>query len=79
MRSFSDRGDGLQSWEDIPLKGFGGKWHHHQVQTLRWKLYETAAKTIYHGRYIYLKVIRYLVKLFTQIWEKSWEYIQGWI
>jgi len=41
-------------------------WHRHQVQTLRWKLYETAGKIVFHGRYIYLKVSRSLQRFFAQ-------------
>ena len=60
------------------LKVLGGQWHHHQVQTLRWKLFGTSGKVIYHGRYIYLKVSRMFERLFNRIRQKSWEYAQGW-
>lgn len=49
-------------------------WHRHQVQTLRWKLYETAGKIVFHGRHIYLKVNRRLEKLFAQVRLRSWEF-----
>lgn len=51
-------------------------WHRHQVQTLRWKLYETAGKIVFHGRYIYLKVSRSLQKLFAQVRLRSWDFSQ---
>ncbi len=50
-------------------------WHRHQVQTLRWKLYGTAGKIVFHGRSVYLKVSRSLQKLFTHVRLRSWEFI----
>ena len=47
-------------------------WHRHQVQTLRWKLYETAGKIVFHGRHIYLKVSRRLQMLFAHVRLRSW-------
>ena len=49
-------------------------WHRHQVQTLRWKLYGTAGKIVFHGRYIYLKVSRSLQRLFAQVQLRSWDF-----
>jgi hypothetical protein len=49
-------------------------WHRHQVQTLRWKLYETAGKIVFHGGQIYLKVSRSLQNLFAQVRLRSWEF-----
>ena len=49
-------------------------WHRHQVQTLRWKLYGTAGKIVFHGRYVYLKVSRSLQKLFAHVRLRSWEF-----
>jgi hypothetical protein len=49
-------------------------WHRHQVQTLRWKLYGTAGKIVFHGRSVYLKVSRSLQKLFAHMRLKSWEF-----
>jgi hypothetical protein len=51
-------------------------WHHHQVQTLRWKLYGTAGKVVFHGRSVYLKVSRSLEKLFSRVRLRSWEFAQ---
>jgi len=51
-------------------------WHRHQVQTLRWKLYGTAGKIVFHGRSVYLKVSRSLEKLFAQVRVRSWEFAQ---
>ena len=49
-------------------------WHRHQVQTLRWKFYETAGKIVFHGGQIYLKVSRGLEKLFARVRLRSWEF-----
>jgi len=49
-------------------------WHRHQVQTLRWKLYGTAGKIVFHGRAVYLKVSRSLQNLFVQVRLRSWEF-----
>jgi hypothetical protein len=56
------------------LKTLNESWHRHQVQTLRWKLYQSAGKIVFHGRYVYLKVRRHLQGLFSQIRLKSWEF-----
>lgn len=52
-------------------------WHRHQVQTLRWKLYGTAGKIVFHGREVWLKVRRHLRGLFSQIRLKSWQFATG--
>ncbi len=49
-------------------------WHGHQVQTLRWKLYETAGKVVYRSRYIYLKIGCGLRDLFDRVRLRSWEF-----
>lgn len=51
-------------------------WHRHQVQTLRWKLYGTAGKIVFHGRCVYLKVSRSLQKLFAKVRLRSWDFAQ---
>jgi len=51
-------------------------WHRHQVQTLRWKLYDTAGKIVFHGGQIYLKVSWALRNLFSQVRLRSWEFAQ---
>jgi hypothetical protein len=42
-------------------------WHRHQVQTVRWRLYQTAGKIVFHGGQVFLKVKRGLCHLFTGI------------
>jgi hypothetical protein len=56
------------------LKTLGESWHRHQVQTLRWKLYQSAGKIVFRGRYVYLKVRRHLQDLFSMIRLKTWEF-----
>ncbi|MFH1953620.1 MAG: transposase, partial [Pseudomonadota bacterium] len=51
-------------------------WHRHQIQTLRWKLYGTAGKIVFHDRSVYLKVSRSLQKLFAQVRLRSWDFAQ---
>mgnify|MGYP005833802673 FL=1 len=59
------------------LKALDASWHRHQVQTLRWKLYETAGKIVFHGRSIYLKVRRHVRGLFAEIRARSWQFANG--
>jgi hypothetical protein len=56
------------------LKTLDESWHRHQVQTLRWKLYETAGKIVFHGRDVWLKVRRDLRRLFSRIRSNSWQF-----
>ena len=56
------------------LKTLDTSWHRHQVQTLRWKLYETAGKIVFHAGEIWLKVRRHLQGLFSQIRLNSWQF-----
>jgi hypothetical protein len=49
-------------------------WHRHQVETLRWKLYQTAGKVVFHGRNVWLKVRRHLRGLFLRIRQNSWQF-----
>lgn len=59
------------------LKTLDVSWHHHQVQTLRWKLYETAGKIVFHGGAIWLKVRHHLRHLFSAIRLQSWHFATG--
>ena len=49
-------------------------WHRHQVQTLRWRLYETAGKVVFRGGSIWLKVRRHVRGLFAEIRARSWQF-----
>jgi hypothetical protein len=59
------------------LKTLDESWHRHQVQTLRWKLYETAGKIVFHGGEVWLKVRRHMTGLFLRIRKNSWEFATG--
>ena len=48
-------------------------WHRHQVQTVRWRLYQIAGKVVFHAGQVYLKVRRGLCQLFTDIRLRIWE------
>jgi hypothetical protein len=49
-------------------------WHRHQVQTVRWRLYQTAGKIIFHGGQVFLKVRGALCRLFGDIRLTIWEF-----
>jgi hypothetical protein len=49
-------------------------WHRHQVQTVRWRLYQIAGKIVFHGGQVFLKVRRGLCQLFTHIRFRIWEF-----
>ena len=56
------------------LKTLSADWRRRQVQTLRWKLYATAGKIVFHGRSVWLKVRRQLRGLFAEIRARSWRF-----
>lgn len=59
------------------LKTLGKSWHRHQAQTLRWKLYGTAGKIVFHGGAVWLKVRGHLKDLFSDIRLNSWQFANG--
>ncbi len=40
------------------LRTLATSWHRHQVQTVRWRLYQIAGKIVFHGGQVFLKVKR---------------------
>ena len=50
-------------------------WQKHQVQTVRWRLYQKAGKVVSHAGQVYLKVNEYLYELFERIRYRSWEFV----
>jgi hypothetical protein len=48
------------------------EWRRHQVQTVRWRLYQTAAKIVHHAGAVYLKVSREALALFEAIRRGAW-------
>ena len=59
------------------LKALGRSWHRHQVRTVRWRLYQTAGKVVYHAGYVWLKVRREMERLFDRVRYRSWEFANG--
>jgi hypothetical protein len=56
------------------LKSLGKSWHRHQVQTVRWRLYEIGGKVVFHGGQVFLKVQRRFCELFKEIRLRIWEF-----
>jgi hypothetical protein len=48
------------------------EWRRYQVQTVRWRLYQTAAKIVRHAGALYLKVSSEMLALFETIRRRSW-------
>jgi hypothetical protein len=57
------------------LKTLSPSWHRHQVQTVRWRLYQIAGKIVFHGGQVFLKVPRGLCQLLADIRLRIWEFI----
>lgn len=56
------------------LKTLDKSWHKCQVQTLRWRLYQTAGKIVDHSNRVFLKVRRNFYNLFKLIRRRTWEF-----
>jgi hypothetical protein len=56
------------------LKALATSWHRHQVQTVRWRLYQIAGKIVFHGGQVFLKVRRGFRQLFADIRLRIWEF-----
>ena len=52
-------------------------WWKSQVQTVRWKLYQTAGKVVFHAGRVYLKISEESYELFARIRQKSWEFVMS--
>ena len=48
----------------------GSGWERAQVQTVRWRLFQTAGKIVGHGRQVYLKISAAMLDVFTAIRER---------
>jgi hypothetical protein len=48
----------------------GSGWEHSQVQTVRWRLFQTAGKIVRHGRQVYLKISAAMLDVFAPIRER---------
>jgi hypothetical protein len=49
------------------------EWGRHQVQTVRWRLYQTAGKVVDHARRCRLRVTRLIYRLFAEVRVRCWE------
>jgi len=56
------------------LKALNKSWHRHQVQTVRWRLYQIAGKIVFHGGQVFLKVRRRFCQLFNDVRLRIWEF-----
>jgi hypothetical protein len=45
-------------------------WEHSQVQTVRWRLFQTAGKIVRHGRQVFLKISAAMLDMFAAIRER---------
>jgi hypothetical protein len=52
-------------------------WWKFQVQSVRWKLYQTAGKVVFHAGRVYLKISGEAYELFARIRQKSWEFVMS--
>jgi hypothetical protein len=57
------------------LKSLGKSWHRHQVETVRWRLYQIAGKIVFRGNQVFLKVRRRFRTLFNDIRLRGWEFV----
>jgi len=52
-------------------------WSRHQLQTVRWKLYQVAGKVVYHGNRLWLKVRKVWRDLFVGIRRRTYGFGSG--
>ena len=48
----------------------GSGWERSQVQTVRWRLFQTAGKIVRHGRQMFLKISAAMLDMFAAIRER---------
>jgi hypothetical protein len=54
----------------------GKEWERTQVQTVRWRLFQTAGKIVRHGRQMFLKINSAMLAMFTAIRERCARFMQ---
>lgn len=52
---------------------FNAPWRRHQVQTVRWRFYQTPGKIVRHAGALYLKVAREVMDLFEAVRVRCWQ------
>lgn len=58
-------------WVLFKLLALSPEWRRHQVQTMRWRLYQIAGKIVHHGGQVSLKVAAWAHGIFDQIRSRS--------
>jgi hypothetical protein len=56
-------------------RGLPQGWERHQVQTVRWRLYQTAGKVVEHARSVSLKICRRMKELFEGVRRRCYELV----
>ena len=59
------------------LNAFDESWFKYQVQTVRWRFYQTAGKVVFHAGRIYLLICEELYELFSQIRKRAFKFATG--
>lgn len=62
------------TWRLFVLKSLDKTWHRHQVQTIRWRLYQVAGRIVFHVGQVFLKVRIGFDRLFAGIRLRVWEF-----
>ncbi len=72
---YNQRGEASENRIKALKSGFrasalGGGWERAQVETVRWRLFQTAGKIIRHGRQVFLKISGEALDIFVMIRER---------
>jgi len=51
-------------------EALGDEWERSQVQSVRWRLFQTAGKIVRHGRQMFLRISAAMLDLFSAIRER---------
>jgi predicted kinase len=54
----------------------GKAWRRSQVQTVRWRLFQTAGKIVRHGRQVVLKINAAMLEMFSAVRERCARFMQ---
>ena len=66
-------GDGALTYNlylGFRAQALGNGWEHSQVQTVRWRLFQTPGKIVRHGRQMFLKISTAMFDMFAAIRER---------
>ena len=59
------------------LLALSGKWRKHQVQTIRWRLYQAAGKVVRHAGQLFLKVSSWVYEVLEEVRARCRELVLG--